>query len=251
MLRSLSLTFLLAFAACAGPRSFVEPIEAAHGAASWRAQESATAHFKLDIPGKHLMEGTLTTAPDGARTRIETTDGTVIVSTGSSVHVSPASEAHPKMRFHALTWSYFLAAPFKLADSGSHIEELGTAEFEGRTHDLARMTFSAGVGDAPDDWYVLYRDAESGRLSAMAYIVTFGKPAGSVTEADASAIVYRDFQDVDGVAVPMHWDFYKWSPELGPHGERVGQFTLSDFRFASTDKDTFSAPEGSAAVGLP
>jgi len=254
MYRNLLLTSLLALASCEslpGRHSYVEPIEAAHGAASWRAQSAARMRLRVEFNGSLQLEGTLITAPDGARTRIETADGAVIVSTGDSVHVSPASAANPRMRFHALTWSYFLAAPFKLEDPGSRLEELGQAELDGRTHDLARLTFGAGVGDAPDDWYVLYRDAETGTLSAMAYIVTFGKDPAEVTEADAHAMVYRDFQTVDGVAIPMRWEFYDWSRELGPHGDPIGEVRLAEFHFTEAGPNAFTAPEGSVVVEVP
>lgn len=254
MYRSLFLAPLLILASCnstAKQHSYVKPIEAAHGAGSWRAQQAASMDLKVTFQGQLQLEGALTTAPDGATTRIETTDGSVIVSTGDSVYVSPATAANPKMRFHALTWSYFLAAPFKLEDPGSNLEELGQAQLDGRTHDLARLTFDAGIGDAPDDWYVLYRDAESGTLSAMAYIVTFGNNPDEVTENDPHAIVYREFQTVDGVAIPMHWDFYNWSRELGPHGEPIGEVSLTNFRFTDAGPNLFTAPEGSVAVEVP
>jgi len=255
MQRNLLFAALLFAAACQTPatqvHSFVRPIEVAHGAASWRSQQAATMDLRVDFPGKLQLEGTLTTAPDGARTRLETSDGATIVSTGDAVHVSPASAANPMLRFHALTWSYFLAAPFKLEDPGSKLEELGQAQLDGRTHDLARLTFGAGVGDAPDDWYILYRDAQAGTLSAMAYIVTFGQDPSTVTEADAHAIVYHDFQTVDGVAVPMRWNFHNWSRESGPHGDPIGQAQLSNFRFVDAEADSFAAPADSVPVDLP
>ena len=204
---ALLLVSLLA-ASCQAPfgsNGYVAPIEAAHGVQSWQSQDAAVMDIRVRFGGNTMLEGTLTSAPDGARTRIETKDGAVIVSTGDTVHVAPASAADPGMRFHALTWSYFLAAPFKLRDPGSHLEETGVAELDGRLHKLARLTFGAGVGDAPDDWYILYQDAENGTLSAMAYIVTFGKDPAEVTEADAHAIFYRDFKTIDVVAVPMRW----------------------------------------------
>jgi len=205
----------------------------------------------VDFPGKTRLEGTLISAPDGARTRIETTDGVVIVSTGDAVHVSPADAANPRMRFHALTWSYFLAAPFKLEDPGSQLEVTGQATHDGRLHELARLTFGAGVGDAPDDWYILYRDVETGMLTAMAYIVTFGRDPAEVTEADAHAIVYRDFQTVDGVAIPMHWDFYEWSRDRGPYGDPIGTVDLENFRFTDAGVELFTAPADSVPVEVP
>lgn len=43
-----------------------------------------------------------------------------------------------------------------------------------KDHQTAKLTFEKGIGDAPDDWYVVYTDPENNTMQAAAYIVTFG-----------------------------------------------------------------------------
>ena len=44
-----------------------------------------------------------------------------------------------------------------------------------------KISFDAGVGDAPDDWYIAFTD-DQGRMDALGYIVTYSK---SQEEAEA------------------------------------------------------------------
>lgn len=248
-----SLLPLALLVACAStPTSpYAAAIEEAHSASIWRAKGGAMMDVELDLPGKHELSLSLLTSPDAARTRLKLDDGTIVVSTGDSVHVTPVASANPKMRFHALTWSYFLSAPFKLSDPGANLVGQGETELNGRTQDVARLTFGAGVGDTPDDWYMLYRDSESSMVSAMAYVVTFGRDPKTVTEDNASAIVYTDFQEVEGVPIPMTWNFHKWSKERGPHGPAIGQVRISNFRFTQPAADAFDIPADSTEVPIP
>jgi hypothetical protein len=96
--------------------------------------------------------------------------------------VAPASAKLERARFHLLTWPYFAALPMKLADPGAHLQLLGERSLRGKVYQAVRLTFDPGVGDTPEDWYVLYRDPSSGRLAAAAYIVTYGKSATAASK---------------------------------------------------------------------
>ena len=52
------------------------------------------------------------------------------------------------------------------------------------------MTFDRGIGDAPDDWYVVYKDNNSDLLAALVYIVTGGGTSVEVAEEDPHTITY-------------------------------------------------------------
>lgn len=229
---------------------FAAAVESAHAGATWAAREALTSGIAVEFGGNRLLEGTLTLAPDAGHTRIERADGAVLVFDGETAWVAPADAEWPMARFHALTWPYFLAAPYKLDDPGARLEPLGERDLFGAPHEAARLTFEPGTGDAPDDWYVLYRDPATGRLAAMAYIVTYG---GTREEAEKEphAIVYREHVDVEGVPVPRSWDFYMWSEEQGVHGEPIGRVELTGPRFVETDETTFQAPEGAREETLP
>lgn len=230
---------------------FAAAVEAAHGAEAWRSHQAFAADTVLFYGGQQVFEGTITFTPDAARTRTErAADGALLVFDGATAWVSPADAEWPMARFHALTWPYFAAAPFKLADPGSHLEPLGERDLLGTPHEAARLTFDPGVGDSPDDWYVLYRDPATDRLAAMAYVVTYGRTAEEA-EQEPHAIVYGEFVDVEGVQVPTVWQLYNWSEEESVDGDPLGRLELSNLRFVEPGPGTFTAPEGAREEGLP
>ena len=238
-------------AAAAAIPPFAAAVEAAHGAGAWRAHGAFAADVELFFGGQQVFDGTITFTPDAARTRTErAADGAVLVFDGTTAWVSPADAEWPMARFHALTWPYFAAAPFKLADPGTHLEPLGERDLFGVAHEATRLTFDPGVGDSPDDWYVLYRDPETGRLAAMAYVVTLGRTLEEA-EQEPHAIVYGDYVAVEGAQVPTLWQFHNWSAEAGVHGDPLGRLELSNPRFVEPGPETFTAPEGAREEGPP
>lgn len=230
-------------------KNFVGPIENAHRAAEWRTKEGVRADFRSTMGGNVRLEGTMLTNSTAGKTRLELKNGTVIVFDGKTCWLYPPDADLERARFHSLTWPYFLAAPMKLRDPGSSLEDLGKMELQDREYDAAKLTFEPGVGDTPEDWYVLYRDPESDRLHAMAYIVTyFGNEAPPAKEPHA--ITYENFEDVDGIPIPMLWRFWNWSKEDGLQ-EQLGQFEIANVEFVTPDDDAFKAPEGAVEQTLP
>ena len=228
---------------------FVTPIETAHGAPAWWSKGGVKARIRNEFGGNLRFEGTMILNPSASQTRMELSDGTVVVFDGKSCWVSPADSKFEMARFHSLTWPYFLAAPMKLRDPGTKLEDLGKLQLKGKEYDAAKLTFGEGVGDAPDDWYVLYRDANSGTLEAMAYIVTyFGGNASSAKEPHA--ITYEKFETIDGVQVPTLWKFWNWSRD-GGLAENLGKVEISDVEFATPPADAFTAPEGAREEAPP
>jgi hypothetical protein len=229
--------------------ALVEKIERAHGAEAYRSKEAVQAELTVNFGGQRMIDGEVLFDMPVGRSRIEMKDGPTLVFDGKSAWISPAGADFPMARFHLLTWPYFLAAPFKFADAGAHVEPTGQKQLLGKTYDTARLTFSAGTGDAPDDWYILYVEPDTGRLKAMAYIVTYGKSKSDTPEPHA--ILYDDFQTIEGVTVPLRWMFHNWSEEKGIHGEARGQATLSNVLFVQPAQDAFSKPADAKEDPLP
>jgi hypothetical protein len=230
--------------------AFAGPIEAAQGAAAWHTHDAVQAALRVELGGNTVLTGDLTFRTDGTGSRVATADGKVTVWDGETAWVSPADAEMPQARFHVLTWPYFFAVPFKLRDPGTHLEDLGELPFRDTALPAARLTFDGAVGDTPDDWYVLYRDAATSRLAGMGYVVTYGRSLEEA-EAEPHAISYGDFVDVDGVQVPTTWQFWHWSREKGVSGEPIGRATLTDVRFVTPATDAFTAPEGAEEATLP
>jgi len=234
--------------------AWARSIEQAHGAGAWAAKneagEALSSRITVDYGGERILEGRMLLEPDLGRTRFELTDGTVVVWDGEGAWVAPAEAELPGARFHALTWPYFLALPMKLRDPGAHLEPLGEATLDGTTHDTMRLTFDPGTGDSPDDWYVVYRDAQTGRLAAAAYVVTYGRDLAAA-EREPHAVRYQDYQPVESVLVPRRWTFWSWNADDGIYGEPIGEVSLSDVEWIEPPPGTFDAPEGAREDELP
>ncbi|MEQ8821690.1 MAG: hypothetical protein RLY93_15750 [Sumerlaeia bacterium] len=255
--RSLTVLALAATASLASAESsgdeFVESIEAAHDMEAWSAAELISADAVLSFGGSVRLDGTMIVSPSMNRVRVEYADGTVLGYDGETVWMTPADADMPRARFAIFTWPYFFAAPFKLSDPGTHVEPKGEMPLtESESMATAKLTFGEGVGDAPDDWYVLYRDPETHALKAMSYIVTYGKTDVESAESEPHAIVYDDFQKTDaGFVVPMEWSFHDWSAEKGVFGEALGSAELSNVKTMPMDESLFAKPGDAKVLPAP
>lgn len=231
--------------------AFVEAIEQAHHESAWDRHAAVQADLTVVFGGNTVLDGTMLFDTPVGRSRITEADGPVMMFDGADAYVSPADAPAPRARFHVLTWPYFLAVPFKLDDPGTHIEDLGELPWrDGQQFPAAKLTFGEGVGDTPDDWYILYRDPATDRLAGMAYIVTYGKAVEDAEQAP-HAIVYHDYQTVDGVVLPMRWTFHNWSHDTGVSDEAIGVVTLTHVRFVEPDADAFTRPADARVAPMP
>lgn len=233
------------------PITYATGIEAFHNKAVWDTKKAIAFDIDIQFGGQPVLQGRITTLTSTGQVRIDLTDSlqSRMIWTGTEAVVSPASSPAGGARFHVLTWPYFLAAPFKLQDPGARLEETGTAQVDDRAASTARLTFASGTGDSPDDWYVVYKEAATEELLAMAYIVTFGKSL-SDAEADPHAIVYKGYEMVEGVRIATDWTFTGWSQE-GGIGEEIGAATLSNLAFAEPEPGFFEVPADHRVEALP
>lgn len=235
------------------PAQRVQAIEDAHAASIYTKQSAVEADFTVTF-GPKPITGTMCFDPWLGKVRMELDGGTVIVFDGDTAWLSPADAEvpGPPARFHVLTWPYFAAAAYKLDDPGTTLHDAGVMSVRGMDdqHPGVKVTFDAGVGDSPDDWYVAFADPETDRLSALAYIVTYGKEQEKAEETPG-IILYEDFVEVDGVPFSTRWTFYNWNGKEGIHGEPKGHATLSNIKFAEPDADAFVKPAGAAEAKTP
>ncbi|MEO0588073.1 MAG: hypothetical protein AAF078_10580 [Planctomycetota bacterium] len=226
----------------------VNQIEATHNTAAYLGKDAVKADIVVDFGGNILVEGTMWTTPAVGKTRFELADGTVIVFDGSTCWVSPESAATPMARFHALTWPYFVALPHKMTEPGVNLQSIGDYPAAGERMPAVKMTFDAGVGDAPDDWYIVFPDA-AGVVQAASYIVTYGKDAEEAGKS-TSIILYDGYEVVDGVPLSTQWVFGYWDKDSGMTSVK-GTAALSNVAFVSPPASAFRAPAGAVEVAAP
>ncbi len=162
---------------------------------------------------------------------------------GQNAWQKPADMKMPtNPRFWSLTPYYFVGLPFVLADRGVVLAEEAPAEFNGKTVDVIRATFE-GVGDAPDDFYVVYLDQKDSTVEAIRYIVTYKGFFPDGGHSPEKLMMYEGAQSVKGITLPTAYRTYKW--DGSKHTELVTNTTLTELSFLpETKASTFAPPEG-------
>ena len=104
---------------------------------------------------------------------------------------------------------------FFFADPGCKHESLGTKTLDGKEYAAIRFTYEAGTGDTPDDNYVAYFDKKTHLLKLVHYIVTYPAFTGgkSPEELERHAIVYDEWQKVNGLLVPKQITSHGWQKD--------------------------------------
>lgn len=226
--------------------SFSENIEEAHNKAAFMNHKAISFNIKLKFGGNERLKGKVSMTVNSGKVRLDKADGSSIVYNGKDVYISPKDAKIEGARFDIFTWQYFFALPFKLTDPGTVWEPQQPLNLKGKQYETAQLSFKADTGDSPDDWYVIYKDPETNRLKAAAYIVTFSTERAKAEE-NPHAIVYSDYEMIESAAISTHWEFYNWSKNEGL-GKKLGEAQISDINFFDPSEDYFSKPENASLV---
>ena len=115
-------------------------------------------------------------------------------------------------RFLALLNYHFLNLPWLLKDPGVNLAGPESRRLFDDPTDwvVIRVTYDAGVGDTPDDWYDLYIHPASYRLKACGYVVTYDAllPEG-VDATPPHVLVYDEWDREAGLMVPSRFTIYE------------------------------------------
>lgn len=252
---------LTAFISFCAQEPFQKGIEEAHNRAQWQAYDLVRFDLQLKAGGEDRLNASFWFDPSLYRARMETRDGSVVIFDGQEAYSwGPKIQ---RARFHVLTWPYFFAAPFKLSDPGSSMEIMSPSAMNDREFPAARLTFSRGVGDTPDDWYIIYKHPRSNLLHGMAYIVTYAQDQEEA-EQKPHAIAYQDYESLDGIPVSRRWVFHKWNgdPRSGKPdenqplmGKQIMEARITNVAFYSSGKavtrNELALPEPEGSLFVP
>ena len=222
-------------------KDFASKIESAHNKENFLSNEIIQFDLLLTFGGKERINGSMSLSTDSYKGILDKGNGEKIMYIGDKVYYSPNITDSAKVRFDAYTWSYFFLFPYKMNDEGTVWINYENKMLNEKEYQVEKLTFESGTGDAPDDWYVCYADKETNLLHAASYIVTYSKDV-KTAEEDPHAIVYSNYQDFEGVPLARDWEFYGWKESIGLT-EKLGDATLSNFRFLTKDEVDFSVPE--------
>ncbi|WP_143536746.1 hypothetical protein [Rubricoccus marinus] len=172
--------------------------------------------------------------------------------TGTQAWAMPSPEALPTdARFWSLTPYYFVGMPFVLADPGVNLEMAEPLALDSTTTlEQVYVTFDAGTGDAPDDYYYLLLDPETKRVAGVRYVVSYGpfNPDGGHTPE--TIMLYDGAQTVGGITLQEGFRSFLWDGTGA--GTPKARGTLTEFEFAPevTNADFAAPPEATVLPDL-
>ncbi|MBS9462017.1 hypothetical protein KIM67_06315 [Flagellimonas sp. 389] len=154
-------------------------------------------------------------------------------------------------RFWALTPYFFMAQPFVLDGKGVNLELLPQKKHNDSVQDVVKVTFDAGTGDAPDDYYVLYFDAQTHKLTVIRYIVSYPGYFEKGKHLPEKFMTLHGEQTVEGISFPKTYKTH-WLKEDETAGEHITNITLSNTEFKpNLESDYFNVPnEAKVTEGL-
>ncbi len=186
------------------PENITKVFKAHGGIDAWNTMESLV--FEIEKEGQN--EKTTTTLK--RRKSLIDTETYKLGYDGSDVWLVEKDTATYKgnAKFYYNLMFYFHAMPFIVGDDGINYEKVDALEFEGKQYPGIKISYEAGVGESPDDEYIVYYDAETNKMAWLAYTVTFFSKEKS---KKFSLIRYSDWKDVDGLLLPktLQWHVYK------------------------------------------
>ena len=132
-------------------------------------------------------------------------------------------------KFWAITPLYLMGFPFVLDGEGVNLELLADSDYKGKTNKVVKITFDAGTGDAPDDYYILHFDAETNLLIGTRYIVSYPQYFKDGGHAPEKFMEVGTLVNTEGILLPSELKTH-WTVE-GKPGEHITQIDISDYSF--------------------
>lgn len=193
----------------------------------------------FEMKGKNGLE-THTISLPNRKTKIESKDWSIGYD-GKGVWLLKHDlgyEGNPVF-YHNLMF-YFYAMPFIISDPGINYEAVAPTELDGKLYNGLKISYDKGVGDSPEDEYILYFEPNTNKMVWLAYTVTFKDQKKS---DDWHYIKYDKWQDVNGLLLPekLTW----WNVENGkPKGEKMDiKFDKVTATETILDAEVFAKPE--------
>ncbi|MCL7762723.1 hypothetical protein MPF19_04790 [Polaribacter sp. Z014] len=222
-------------------KTFAQKIEIAHKKDTFLTKEAVQFDAVIEFGGNEIFDATVTVSTTSDIAKITYKNGDEIYVNKENIFVSPSLKDNPGVRFHAYTWSYFFLYPYKLSDQGTKWNNDFKTKEATQNFDTAKLTFEANIGDAPDDWYIVYTNKKTHLLEHVAYIVTSGKTKAAA-EADPHAIKYEDYKLIDGIPFASNWGYYEWTLDNGL-SKKIGSAKITNIHFVEGFRKDFAIPE--------
>lgn len=223
------------------PQDLVKIFETHGGIEKWSTFENLC--FEIEKEGGNEVHTTLLKS---RKTTIEHPDWTIGYD-GSNVWLLNQKENayQGNARFYHNLMFYFYAMPFILADDGIQYTAIEKQELMGVTYEGIKIGYDSGIGDTPDDEYIIYYNPDTYQMEWLAYTVTFGKEGKSDVW---KFIKYGDWQTVNDVILPKTLTWYNVEDGVPVSKRNDLNFVKVTATETLLDETTFDMPEGSVVV---
>ncbi len=147
-------------------------------------------------------------------------------------------------KFYYNLMFYFYAMPFVLADDGIAYKEAPALEVDSKKYPGIHISYNAGVGESPEDEYILYYDDETKKMAWLAYTVTYFSKEKATKY---NLIKYADWQEIEGLQLPatLQWHSYK-DGKVGDMGNEVKFTKITASK--TMDESMYSKPASATVV---
>ncbi len=148
-------------------------------------------------------------------------------------------------RFYYNLMFYFYAMPFVLGDDGIMYENVPALNFEEKAYPGIKISYHNGVGESPEDEYILYYDPDTYKMAWLGYTVTYFSKEKS---KDFHYIRYKDWTTLKGLELPLKLQWYAF--ENGEIGVLKNEVTFINLELEKTliDDSVFEMPESAKRI---
>ncbi|MEW4922565.1 hypothetical protein [Algibacter sp. 2305UL17-15] len=150
-----------------------------------------------------------------------------------------------KPKFYYNLMFYFYAMPFIVGDDGIKYEASKPLEFEGQTYPGIKISYESGVGESPEDEYIVYYNKDSHKMEWLAYTVTYFSKEKS---KEWHFIKYSNWQNVDGLIVPKTLTWYNVENNLPVSKRNDLEFINIRLSKEKPEASMFEAPVGAKII---
>ncbi|WP_323788073.1 hypothetical protein [Psychroserpens sp.] len=152
-------------------------------------------------------------------------------------------KGNPKFYYNLMF--YFYAMPFILADDGIVYEDVQPLIFEGKSYPGIKISYDSGVGESPEDEYILYYDSKTNKMAWLGYTVTY------FTKEKAKEfhfIKYSEWQNSNNLQLPKILTWYDYENNLPTTKRNDVEFTNVILTSVKMNSEVFSKPEDAKVV---
>ncbi len=236
----------------AGGQLIAKSIKAHGGLETWLRQASLAFDFDyqpIAQPERHMHTRNYVYLRSAWARQQELGDAAPLATlgwNGKVAWITPSAEAFPApARFWALTPYYFVGVPWVFANPGIRYKKLDDVLLDGKRMHRVHISFGDNIGDAPDDYYEVFINAQNFRVTGLLYIVSypgFFKPGEHSPE---KFMRYLNYTDVDGLWFAQRYDAFLWDRQREAPGKKVSDVNIRIINVSTTvDKTRFEPPEG-------